>query len=225
MAFSACSRRCITAISCPASRPLGAGLTTLTGARATIRGALAPQPARIAAPRTLFANASNAGPSSFPASDLSPPRPSTIQPGRNRLPAAERAQQDEWLVQWVKAHGTHAWKKAVPEFRAHFPTAALGSRPIQRLTDMYNQRAVKRLAPADRAQLRPPSWVTAAERAQHNEWLVQWVKAHGTRAWKKAVQEFTVQFPTAALGSKPNQRLSIMYHNCALKKLAPADHA
>ncbi|PNH00728.1 hypothetical protein TSOC_013439 [Tetrabaena socialis] len=269
MAFTACSRRCVGATPNPAPRPLGAGLTTLIGARATIRGALAPQPARIAASRTPSANASDADPSSFPASDPGPPRPSETQPGRNRSPAAERAQQDEWLVQWVKAHGTHAWEEAVQEFmvqfptaalgskpnerlseraqhdewlvqwvKAHgtrawkeavqefmvqFPTAALGSRPNERLSNMYHNRALKKLAPADRTQLRPPSLVPAAELAQQDEWLVQWVKAHGTRAWKKAVQEFMAQFPTAALGSNPNQRLSIMYHNRARKKLAPSE--
>ncbi|PNH09715.1 hypothetical protein TSOC_003616 [Tetrabaena socialis] len=54
-------------------------------------------------------------------------------------PAAERAEQDAWLVEWVKVHGTRAWEAAVPEFQERFPTAKLRSKPNQTLANKYGR--------------------------------------------------------------------------------------
>ncbi|PNH04961.1 hypothetical protein TSOC_008827, partial [Tetrabaena socialis] len=62
--------------------------------------------------------------------------------GFHFTPAAERARQDEWLLDWVAENGIK-WKEAVPGFQAQFPTAVLGSKPNLRLANMYRQRAKK----------------------------------------------------------------------------------
>ncbi|PNH01667.1 hypothetical protein TSOC_012428, partial [Tetrabaena socialis] len=62
--------------------------------------------------------------------------------GSHFTPAAERARQDEWLLDWVAEFGVN-WKDAVPKFQAQFPTAVLGSQPNSRLSHMFHDRAQK----------------------------------------------------------------------------------
>ncbi|PNH04962.1 hypothetical protein TSOC_008826, partial [Tetrabaena socialis] len=84
--------------------------------------------------------------------------------GHRFTPAAERARQDEWLLDWVGKNGIK-WRDAVREFQAQFPTATLGSHPNTRLSAMYHQRAMKhgRQAPQELTSLGfpavlPPGW-------------------------------------------------------------------